>query len=254
MSESVIRSLEGGVLTLTMSRPEARNALDEGAYRALTEAVTGADRDAAVGAVIVAGAGGHFTAGNDLKDFQKPLPAAGDAPGIAFLRAISGFGKPLLAAVEGVAVGIGSTMLLHCDFAWAGEGARFRMPFVPLGIVPEGASTLLLPRLAGAKRAADLLFLGREFSAAEALEAGLLTGVVAQGAALARAREVAARLQALPPEAVRATKALLRRPDRAAMKEAIDHEMAEIRRRLTSAEAQTAFAAFFARKGSHPSG
>ncbi|HEU4384541.1 MAG TPA: enoyl-CoA hydratase-related protein [Anaeromyxobacteraceae bacterium] len=249
MSESVIHSVEGGVLTLTLSRPEARNALDADAYRALTEAVVTADRDAAVGAVIVTGAGGHFTAGNDLRDFQKPLPAAGDAPGIAFLRAISGFGKPLLAAVEGVAVGIGSTMLLHCDFAFAGEGARFRMPFVPLGLVPEGASTLLLPRLAGSKRASDLLLLGREFSAAEALEAGLLTGVVPAGSALARAREVAAQLRALPPDAVRTAKALLRRPDRAAVKEAIDHEMAEFRRRLGSAEAKAAFAAFFARRG-----
>ncbi len=248
MSESVIPSLEGGVLTLTMSRPEARNALDADTYRALTAAVTAADRDAAVGVVIVTGAGGHFTAGNDLKDFQQPLPA-GDAPGIAFLRALAGFGKPLLAAVEGVAVGIGSTMLLHCDFAFAGEGARFRMPFVPLGLVPEGASTLLLPRLAGWKKAADLLLLGREFSAAEALEAGLLTGVTPAGGALARAREVAARLQALPPEAVRASKALLRRPDRIAVSEAIDAEMDEFRRRLSSPEAQAAFAAFFARRG-----
>ncbi len=249
MSSALTRSLDGGVLTLTMNRPEARNALDADTYRALTQAVAAAGGDAAVGAVIVTGAGGHFTAGNDLKDFQKPLPAAGDAPGIALLRALAGFGKPLLAAVEGVAVGIGSTMLLHCDFAWAGEGARFRMPFVPLGLVPEGASTLLLPRLAGWKRAADLLLLGREFTAAEALQAGLLTGVTATGGALARAREAAAQLQALPPEALRATKALLRRPDRAAVQEAINLEMAEFRRRLPSAEAQAAFAAFFARRG-----
>lgn len=249
MSSALTRSLDGGVLTLTMNRPEARNALDADTYRALTQAVAAAGGDAAVGAVIVTGAGGHFTAGNDLKDFQKPLPAAGDAPGIALLRALAGFGKPLLAAVEGVAVGIGSTMLLHCDFAWAGEGARFRMPFVPLGLVPEGASTLLLPRLAGWKRAADLLLLGREFTAAEALQAGLLTGVTATGGALARAREAAAQIQALPPEALRATKALLRRPDRAAVQEAINLEMAEFRRRLPSPEAQAAFAAFFARRG-----
>lgn len=249
MSSALTRSLDGGVLTLTMNRPEARNALDADTYRALTQAVAAAGGDAAVGAVIVTGAGGHFTAGNDLKDFQKPLPAAGDAPGIALLRALAGFGKPLLAAVEGVAVGIGSTMLLHCDFAWAGEGARFRMPFVPLGLVPEGASTLLLPRLAGWKRAADLLLLGREFTAAEALQAGLLTGVTATGGALVRAREAAAQIQALPPEALRATKALLRRPDRAAVQEAINLEMAEFRRRLPSPEAQAAFAAFFARRG-----
>lgn len=249
MPESLIRSLEGGVLTLTMNRPEARNALDADTYRALTAAVTEADLDAAVGTVILTGAGGHFTAGNDLKDFQRPLPVSGDAPGITFLRAVAGFGKPLLAAVEGVAVGIGTTMLLHCDFAWAGEGARFRMPFVPLGLVPEGSSTLLLPRLAGSKRAAELLLLGREFSAAEAREAGILTAVTPSGAALARAREAAAQLQALPPEAVRATKALLKRADRTAVGEAIDAEMEEFRRRLGSREAQAAFAAFFARKG-----
>jgi enoyl-CoA hydratase/carnithine racemase len=248
MSESLIPSLDGGVLTLTMNRPEARNALDADTYRALTAAVTAADLDASVGAVIVTGAGGHFTAGNDLKDFQRPLPPSGDAPGITFLRAVAGFGKPLVAAVEGVAVGIGSTMLLHCDFAWAGEGARFRMPFVPLGLVPEGASTLLLPRLAGSKRAAELLLLGREFSAAEALQAGLLTGVTPSGGALAQAWETAAQLQARPPEAVRATKALLRRADRTAVGEAIDAEMEEFRRRLASREAQAAFAAFFARK------
>lgn len=246
---NLIRSLDGGVLTLTIDRPEARNALDAGTYRALAEAVAAADGDAAVGAVIVTGAGGHFTSGNDLKEFQSRELVAGDSPGIALLRALAGFGKPLLAAVEGVAVGIGSTMLLHCDFAWAGEGARFRMPFVPLGIVPEGASTLLFPRLAGAKRASDLLLLGREFSAAEALAAGLLTGVTPKGGALARAREAAAQLQALPPEALRATKALLRRPDRAAVQEAIDLEMAELRRRVPSPEAQAAFAAFFARRG-----
>lgn len=245
----LIPSLDGGLLTLAIDRPEARNALDTATYRALTEAVAAAEGDPAVSVVIVTGTGGHFTAGNDIRDFQILEPVEGDSPGIALLRALAVFGKPLVAAVEGVAVGIGSTMLLHCDFAWAGEGARFRMPFVPLGIVPEGASTLLFPRLAGAKRAADLLLLGREFNAAEALASGLLTGVTPKGGALARAREAAAQLQALPPEALRATKALLRRPDRAAVQETMDLEMAELRRRVPSAEAQAAFAAFFQKKG-----
>ena len=245
----LIRSLDGGVLTLTIDRPEARNALDTATYRAITEAVTAAEGDPAVSVVIVTGTGGHFTAGNDIRDFQILEPVEGDSPGIALLRALAVFGKPLVAAVEGVAVGIGSTMLIHCDFAWAGEGARFRMPFVPLGIVPEGASTLLLPRLAGAKRAADLLLLGREFSAPEALAAGLLTGITPMGSALAQARETAARLLLLPPEALRATKALLRRPDRAAVQETMDLEMAELRRRVPSPEAQAAFAAFFQKKG-----
>lgn len=246
--EPVLHSREAGVLTLTMSRPERRNALDAAAYRALSAALAAADRDEAVRAAILTGAGGHFTAGNDLREFQEPL-GQGEPAGVAFLRALVGFGKPLLAAVEGVAVGIGTTMLLHCDFAFAGAGARFRMPFVPLGLVPEGGSTLLLPRAAGPKRAADLLLLGREFGAAEALEAGLLTAAVPDGSALPRAVEAARRLSALPPEAVRASRALLRRAERQATLEAIDAELAEFGRRLGSEEAQAAFAAFFASRG-----
>jgi enoyl-CoA hydratase/carnithine racemase len=236
-------------MVLTISRPELRNALDTATYRALAEAVGAADRDPEVRAAILTGAGGHFTAGNDLRDFQQ-LPAEGREPaGIAFLKALAGCGKPLLAAVEGVAVGIGTTMLLHCDFAFAGAGARFRMPFVPLGLCPEGASTLLLPRAAGAKRAADLLLTGREFGAEEAAAAGVLTAAVPAGAALDRARETARHLASLPPEALRVSKALLRRPDRAQVLEAIDLEFAEFARRLVSEEAQQAFAAFFAQRG-----
>lgn len=247
--DTVIQAREAGVLTLTISRPELRNALDAPTYRALVEALAAADREAAVRAVIVTGAGGHFTSGNDLREFQQPLAGGGEPAGIAFLRALVGFGKPLVAAVEGVAVGIGTTMLLHCDFAFAGAGARFRMPFVPLGLCPEGASTLLLPRIAGMKRAADLLLLGREFTAAEALDAGLLTAVAADGGALARAGDAARQLAALPPEGVRVSKALLRRTERQATLEAIDAEMAEFARRLGSEEAQEAFAAFFAQRG-----
>jgi enoyl-CoA hydratase/carnithine racemase len=243
----VLQEADGGVLTLTLSRPESRNALDAASYRALVDALAAADRDGATRAVIVTGAGGHFTAGNDLREFQRP-DATGEPQGIAYLRALVAFGKPLLAAVEGVAVGIGTTMLLHCDFAFAGAGARFRMPFVPLGLCPEGASTLLLPRTAGAKRASDLLLLGREFGAAEALEAGLLTATVPDGGALPRARETARALAALPPEAVGATKALLRRAERGEAIAAIDAEMVEFRKRLASPEAQQAFAAFFARR------
>jgi len=245
---TVIEASEAGVVSLTLNRPERRNALDAEAYRALVAALAAADGNPAVRAVLITGAGGHFTAGNDIREFQLPLPRE-ESAGILFLRALAGFGKPLLAAVEGVAVGIGTTLLLHCDFAFAGAGARFRMPFVPLGLCPEGGSTLLLPRVAGSKRAADLLLTGREFTAAEAVEAGLLTAAVAAGGALARARGVAGALAALPPEAVRASKALLRRADREAVHAAIDAEMVEFGKRLGSDEAQQAFAAFFAARG-----
>lgn len=244
---TLLQAAEGGVLTLTMNRPEARNALDAATYRALSAALAAAGKDAAVRAVVVTGAGGHFTAGNDLRDFQN-LSGDGEPAGLTYLKAISTFEKPLLAAVEGVAVGIGTTMLLHCDFAWAGEGARLRMPFVPLGLCAEGGSSLLLPRIAGQKKASDLLLTGREFGPAEALEAGLLTGTTAAGGALARAQEIARQLADLPPEAVRVTKALLRRPIQERLQETLMVEIAEFATRLGSDEAQAAFAAFFAKR------
>jgi len=244
---TLLQAAEGGVVTLTINRPESRNALDAATYRALSAALLAADQDAAVRAVVVTGAAGHFTAGNDLRDFQN-LSGDGEPAGLVYLKAIATFAKPLLAAVEGVAVGIGTTMLLHCDFAWAGEGARFRMPFVPLGLCAEGGSSLLLPRVAGQKRASDLLLTGREFAPAEALEAGLLTGTTPAGGALARAQEVARQVAALPPEAVRVTKALLRRPHQEQLLETLMVEIAEFATRLGSEEAQAAFAAFFAKR------
>ena len=239
---------EGGVRTLTMNRPEARNALDLASYRALTAALVEAGRDPAVRAVVLTGAGGHFTAGNDLKDFQQPVPE-GDTPGLSWLKALVAFEKPLLAAVEGSAVGIGCTMLLHCDFAFAGRGARLQMPFVPLGLCPEGASSLLLARLVGHRRAWDWLLTGRPFTGAEAAGAGLLTAATDDGAALARAREQARALVELPPESLRVTKALLRRAERAEVLETLETEIVEFKKRRGSAEAQAIFAAFFARRG-----
>lgn len=245
---TVLSATEGAVRTLTIHRPEARNALDLATYRGLTAALAEADRDGAVRAVVLTGASGHFTAGNDLKDFQGPIPE-GDTPGMAFLKALAGLGKPLLAAVEGVAVGIGGTMLLHCDFAYAGRGARFKLPFVPLGLCPEGASSLLLARVVGQKRAWDWLLTGREFSGAEAAEAGFVTAATDDGGALARAQEQARLLAALPPESVRVTKALLRRAELPEVLTAIDTEMVQFKKRRESAEAQAIFAAFFARRG-----
>ncbi len=244
---TVLKTVEGGVLTLTINRPESRNALDAASYRALSAGLAEADADPVLRAVVITGAAGHFTAGNDLRDFQN-LAVDGEPAGLAYLKALVGFGKPLLAAVEGVAVGIGTTMLQHCDFAWAGEGARFRMPFVPLGLCAEGGSSLLLPQLAGQKKASDLLLTGREFTAAEALEAGLLTGTTPAGGALARTQEAARQVAALPPEAVRVTKALLRRPQQAQLLETLVVEIAEFATRLGSEEAQASFAAFFAKR------
>lgn len=245
--DHVRKALEGRVLTVTIDRPESRNALDVAMYQALSAALAEADADEGVAAAVLTGAGGHFTAGNDLRDFQA-APVPGEPAGITFLRALAGFGKPLLAAVEGVAVGIGTTLLLHCDFAFAGRGARLRMPFVNLGLCPEGASTLLLPRLVGQKRAAEWLLLGREISGAEAAETGLVTAAVEDGGALARAQETAQALAALPPRSLRASKALLRAPEREEVLAAFGREIEQFLALRTAPEAQAAFAAFFARR------
>ena len=245
---NVLTATDGPVRTITMNRPEARNALDSAAYRALIAALADAGRDPAVRAVVFAGAGGHFTAGNDIKDFQGEIPE-GDVPGIAFLKDLARFPKPMLAAVEGVAVGIGSTMLLHCDFAYAGRGARFRMPFVPLGLCPEGGSTVLLARVVGPKKAWDWLLTGREFTGAEAAEAGFVTAATDDGGALRKAQETAQALAQLPPESIRVTKGLLRRAELPGVLEALDVEMVEFKKRRASPEAQAIFAAFFARRG-----
>lgn len=242
---TVLREISGGVLQLTINRPEVRNALDVASYKALTAALSAADTDGEVAAVVLGAAGSHFCAGNDLKDFRQPRDGE-ESAGMGFVRQLAAFGKPLLAAVEGSAVGIGVTLLLHCDFVYAGRDARFRMPFVPLGLTPEGGSSLLLPRLVGMRRAADWLLRGRAFDAAEALEAGFLTEVVSTGTALARAHQVARELAELPAESLRLSKAMLHSRERAALGDTLSDEAACFARRLASPEAQAAFARFFA--------
>ncbi|CPN31317.1 enoyl-CoA hydratase/isomerase [Bordetella pertussis] len=241
---SLLTERDAAVLTLTINRPERRNALDTATYDALAAQLRAADADTGLAAVILTGAGDHFTAGNDLRDFQAER-AAGDSPALRFLRALVDTDVPVLAAVEGHAVGVGVTLLQHCDFAFAAGTARLRMPFVALGLCPEGASSLLLPRLAGMRKAAEWLLQGRAFDAAEAHAAGLLTGVPEPGQALAAARAVAADLAAQPRQALRVSKRMLRQADRAAIHATLDHEAEQFRERLRSPEAQQAFARFF---------
>ena len=237
---------DGGVLHLVLARPAKKNAITRAMYAALTDALGAAASDAGVRAVVLSGAGGVFTAGNDLGDFLLDPPAGPDSPVFRFLRAASTFPKPLVAAVEGPAVGIGTTILLHCDLAYAAPDARFKMPFVDLGLVPEAASSLLLPRVAGPMRAAGWLLFGEAFSADDALAAGLVNEVVADPTA--RALERAHTLAAKPPQAVRLTKALLRRADADAVQETILVEGAHFTERLASPEAQEAFTAFFEKR------
>ncbi|CAB3658540.1 enoyl-CoA hydratase-related protein [Achromobacter pestifer] len=243
MSAGLNVARQGAVLTLTIDRQDRRNALDTATYAALTEHVSLASADLSVSAVILTGAGEHFTAGNDLRDFQAER-GAGDSAGLTFLRALTMADVPVIAAVEGYAIGIGVTLLQHCDFVHIGEGATLRMPFVALGLCPEGASSLLMPRLAG-RRAAEWLMQGKAFSARDAHEAGLATSVTPKGEALAAAQATAADLVRQPPVALRLTKAMMKRADRQAIQETLDYEAQQFRARLQTEEAQAAFAKFF---------
>src|ERR1700754_1599038 len=172
-----------GVRLLTIDRPERRNAIDLATYRALTAAIDDADRDPEVRCCVLTGVGNVFTSGNDLADFQQPHgPGPGEAA-VLFLHTLVDVSKPLVAAVEGFAVGVGATMLLHFDLAFAGRSSRFRLPFVDLGLCPEGGSSYLLPQVAGLKRASELLMLSEEFDAQTAAEAGLINGLVDDGGA-----------------------------------------------------------------------
>ncbi|OZI47434.1 enoyl-CoA hydratase [Bordetella genomosp. 5] len=249
MSAPVLQARDGAILTLTINRPEARNALDRAAYDALTQGLTDAAADPGVAAVILTGAGGHFTAGNDLRDFQADRPE-GDSPALRFLRALIDLDTPVIAAVEGNAVGVGVTLLQHCDFVYVAEGAVLRLPFAALGLCPEGGSSLLLPQIAGVRQATEWLLLGEKFGAQAAHEHGLANAVVPAGGALARARETAQLLAAQPHEALRVSKALLKRALRPQLHATLDEEAKQFRARLRSDEAQAAFARFFAaRKG-----
>lgn len=243
MSAGLKVQREGAVLTLVIDRQDRRNALDTATYAALTEQISLASADVAISAVILTGAGEHFTAGNDLRDFQAER-GTGDSAGLTFLRALTTADVPVIAAVEGYAIGIGVTLLQHCDFVHIGEGATLRMPFVALGLCPEGASSLLMPRLVG-RRAAQWLMQGKAFTAQDALEAGLATSVTPKGQALDAARATAADLANQPPAALRLTKAMMKRADRQAIQETLDYEAQQFRARLQTDEAQAAFAKFF---------
>jgi enoyl-CoA hydratase/carnithine racemase len=248
MDEHVRTSIEERVLCITLNRPEKKNALTQNMYAVMTAALEKAVSSDDVRAVLITGSGDSYTSGNDIKDFQRPSsgqPGPGPSgSGDRLLR----FQKPVVAAVNGLAVGIGATMLLHCDLVYAAQNARFRFPFVDLGLVPELASSLLLPRLAGYHRAAELVLLGGFFAADEAKEIGLVNRVLPPEALLDHAMGAAKALAGKPPEALAQTRALLR-GDLAPLlaRKQQESEMFDERRR--SPEAQAIFAAFMARSG-----
>jgi enoyl-CoA hydratase/carnithine racemase len=235
------------VTTIRFDRPDKKNAITLEMYAALTAALEAAAGDAAVRAVVIAGARDCFTSGNDLGDFLRAAQSGGDiqAP-LTFLRAIATFEKPIVAAVAGVAIGIGTTLLLHCDLVHAAPSARFKVPFVDLGLVPEAGSSVLLPALVGARRAAQLLLLNEQLDAPTALAWGLVNAVADDVDAAAHA--TAARLAASAPSALRTTKALTKRASRDAVLEAMRIEGEAFAEKLRGPEAMEALQAFMARR------
>lgn len=250
MANEVRIERNDGVLAITLDRPERRNAITVAMYEALADAVESAADDPSLRLITIRGEGQDFTAGNDLHDFLAALPRdSEDIPVWRLLRALARNPLPLIAAVQGNAVGIGTTMLLHCDFVIAQESAVFSMPFVDLGLVPEAASSLLLPRLAGRRRAARYLLLAEPFGAREALEAGLVSHVVGEGDLAAALADVVARLLAKPAPALRLTQQLLRQGSADETLERMTLENGHFSERLKSEEVRNAIAAFFSNRG-----
>ena len=250
MSEHVRVEREGGLVTITLARPERRNAITVAMYDALASAVEQAAGDPSVRVIAFSGEGEDFAAGNDLGDFLNALPRdTDDIPVWRLLRALARCETPIVAAVHGNCVGIGTTILLHCDLVIAEEGARFSMPFVDLGLVPEAASSLLFPRLAGRRRAARYLLLGEAFGVDEAEAIGLISHRAAPGSLDDKLSAIVAALLAKPPEALRQTQRLLRHGQQDEILERMQMEGALFAERLQSPEVKEAISAFFAARG-----
>ncbi|MEO6255850.1 MAG: enoyl-CoA hydratase [Sphingomicrobium sp.] len=249
MSEHVRIEISGGVVAITLARPERRNAITVAMYAALADAVEQAQRDPALRLITLRGEGEDFTAGNDLADFLAAMPRDGEEIAVwRLLRALAVNELPLVAAVHGNAIGIGTTLLLHCDLVLAEDSTRFVLPFVDLGLVPEAASSMLLPRLAGRRRAARYLLLGEPFGAKEAREWGLVSKVVAKGGLDDALSATVAALLAKPATALRLTQKLLRHGSSDAILERFELENGHFSERLQSAEVKQAIVAFFEKR------
>lgn len=253
MVNHIRTAMLNGVTTIEIARPEKKNALTVAMYQAMADALRAAAADAAVRAVLITGQPGIFTSGNDIEDFMARPPGHGgsdvaESPVFQFMRALLECDKPVVAAVTGGAIGIGTTMLLHCDFVYVSDEARLAMPFVALGLVPEYASSLLVPQLMGLRRAAEMLLLGDPFTPEQAVECGIANAVLPASEVLNHARRMAERFNALPPGAVREAKRLMREPQRAMILQTIATEGALFAARLRSPEAMEAFQAFFQKR------
>jgi enoyl-CoA hydratase/carnithine racemase len=237
-----------GITILKINRLDKKNALTMAMYRQLTQALEASDTDSSVRVVVIHGDPSCFTSGNDLKDFMEHPPQGPEAPVFQFLLALIGFSKPVIAGVGGVAVGIGTTMLLHCDLVYATPATRFQLPFVPLGLCPEAASSYLVPKIAGYQRAAELLLLGEPFNADLASDIGLINAQIEEDRLLDHVMAQAGKIAALPPAAVKITKELMKKGSRDLIRETMDREGDLFVQRLRSPEAKEAFSAFFEKR------
>ncbi|RON49043.1 enoyl-CoA hydratase-related protein [Pseudomonas frederiksbergensis] len=249
MTDAIQIERERGLLTLRLNRPDKKNALTRAMYAQLAKALSDADQDPEINAVLITGSADCFTAGNDIADFLQQPPSSLDSPVFHFMLSLLDCRKPVIAAVAGAAVGIGTTLLLHCDLVYISRDARLRMPFVNLGLCPEFGSSLILPRLLGHAKAAELLLLGEGFSGEQAAAWGIATEALGSGeAALAKAREMALKFETLPTEAVRISKQLMKAPDRELVRKVIEEEGALFTQRLRSPEALAALSGFINRR------
>ena len=251
MTEHIIVSDEESTRMITMRRPEKKNTLTQDMYLAMSDAIDSAQSNPAIRCLILTGRSGVFTAGNDIGDFLQAATAKDDVArprnAVIFLQSLVNNKKPIIAAVDGIAIGIGTTMVFHCDFVIASTTAQFQSPFIQYGLVPEGASSLLLPRMMGHQRAFSMLVMGRPMSAEDALEAGFVNTIVAPGHAVVEARKVAREICALPADAVAISRKLLKLPTEDLVRRMgqEDHFFSE---RMRSPEAIAAFQKFFLRK------
>ena len=249
MSEHVTVDIQDQVQVLRLNRPERKNALSQAMYAALADAIQNAENDSNIRCTLITGTEECFTAGNDLSDFAAgPVGEFETSPVGRFLFGLASAEKPVVAAVNGPAVGIGTTMLLHCDLVFAGSNTAFQMPFANLGLCPEGGSSLLLPAWLGRVRAAELLMLGGTFDAAKAGELGLINQVCEPAQTEAQAIQACRQLSAQPPAAIRATKRLLNRGNTADLRDAMLAEGELFGERLKSPEAGEAFKAFMEKR------
>ncbi|MGD0022178.1 MAG: enoyl-CoA hydratase [Smithellaceae bacterium] len=244
----ILTSKANGILTITFNRPNKKNAITTAMYQTMANALKETESDVDARVILFRGSPEIFTAGNDLEDFMKNPPQKRNSPVYQFMRNLSRATKPVVAAVSGPAVGIGTTMLMHCDFVYAADNAQFSMPFAKLGLCPEFSSSMLLPQIAGYQRAAEKLMLGEAFSAQEACAMGLVNKVLPTAEIFAFAQVQTAKLAALPTSSLRATKRLMKGKELAAIKSKMEEEGKLFGKMLLSKEAKEAFTAFFEKR------